>query len=172
MGRASATDVDALLAMCAEHVVFERATLDAGVNALESRRAGLCAALGGTVPRLRAWLALADGEPIGYASAIVEYSTWEAREYLHLDCLFVRSGYRGANVGAMLLDAVLRHASEVGLEQVQWQTPDWNDGARRFYRRTGASESLKARFSIRIGPGGDRKDGPRPPCAARSPPSV
>lgn|GEM_PF-267356 len=47
MRRTSATDVDALLAMGAEHAAFERAAFDAEADALASRRAGLCAALGG-----------------------------------------------------------------------------------------------------------------------------
>jgi len=33
--------------------------------------------------------------------------------------------------------------------EIQWQTPDWNENAARFYLREGASMLPKARFTLR-----------------------
>lgn len=136
-------DLDALMVLCAEHARYERAVFDV---------AGKIEALGRALfeapARLAAWVAELDDVLIGYASAAPEFSTWRAAEYLHMDCLFVRDGMRGEGVGAALLDAVIEHAGRCGYRQLQWQTPAWNDGAARFYRRYGAQEQSKLRFAL------------------------
>jgi GNAT superfamily N-acetyltransferase len=102
-------------------------------------------------PRLFAWVASRDGRGLlGYATATSEYSTWNAREFLHMDCLFVKSGHRGAGIGAHLLASVLGFAHESGFKEAQWQTPHWNDDARRFYRRHGAVDHQKWRFVLSV----------------------
>jgi hypothetical protein len=73
--RAVADDVDALVALCAEHADFERS----GYECADKVRR-LSAALFGPAPRLFAWIAIVDGSPGGYATASPEYSTWNACE--------------------------------------------------------------------------------------------
>ncbi|MET8677860.1 GNAT family N-acetyltransferase [Streptomyces sp. NPDC004647] len=85
-------------------------------------------------PRLRCLVAeLPDSEVVGYATCAPELSTWDGREYLHMDCLFLRSGNRG-----------------LGLTEVQWQTPAWNEGAVRFYDRIGAGVKEKLRYTLPV----------------------
>jgi GNAT superfamily N-acetyltransferase len=86
----------------------------------------------------------ADFERVGYATASREYSTWSACEYLHMDCLFVRSNARGAGLGAALLKTVVAVARDLGVPEVQWQTPDWNVDASQFYQRHGGIASWPA----------------------------
>jgi GNAT superfamily N-acetyltransferase len=100
--------------------------------------------------RLHAWVATSDGGLTGYATATTEFSTWTAREYLHMDCLFVREAWRGAGVGVALLAAVVAHARKCRCTEIQWQTPVWNEDAARFYRRAGAREQPKRRFFLAI----------------------
>lgn len=137
--RAGAGDAAALLPLIREHAAFER-----GVATIEGD--ALASILGETPVRVALWLAEMDGAPVGYAAATVDFATWRGRAYLHLDCLFVRAGHRGAGSGARLLRAVRRHAASLSLDEVQWQTPAWNDDARRFYLREGAAVSTKLRF--------------------------
>lgn len=87
---------------------------------------------------------------LGYASATVNFSTWTGRPFLHLDCLFVRDNCRSLGVGVRLLGAVRTHAAEREFGEIQWQTPDWNEDAIRFYRREGASFLPKARFFLPV----------------------
>jgi GNAT superfamily N-acetyltransferase len=143
--RVGRQDMAALVAMCDEHARYERAPgLPAGVaGRLEQ-------ALFATPPRLQAWIAEAHGELLGYATASTEFSTWQAREFMHMDCLFVRGGRRGDGVGVSLLAAVIVAARDAGCVQVQWQTPDWNVDAARFYRRAGAVERAKRRFVLSL----------------------
>jgi GNAT superfamily N-acetyltransferase len=143
--RALPADVDAIVELCAEHADFERAIYEP-----LGKAARLSAALFKPEPRLFAWVALVEGSPVGYATAAPEYSTWGAGEYLHMDCLYVRSRQRRAGIGVALLECVVAQARQHGYGEVQWQTPDWNVDACRFYRRQGASQQLKIRFVLGI----------------------
>jgi GNAT superfamily N-acetyltransferase len=143
--RVSRQDMVALVAMCGEHARYERAS-----HAPAGMAERLARALFSPSPRLQAWVADVHGELLGYATATVEFSTWQAREFLHMDCLFVRGGRRGAGIGASLLAAVIAVARHAGCAEIQWQTPDWNTDAARFYRRTGAIEKPKRRFFLQL----------------------
>ncbi|MDG4865839.1 GNAT family N-acetyltransferase, partial [Streptomyces sp. T-3] len=102
-------------------------------------------------PRLYCLVAeAADGALVGYATCAPEFSTWEGRAYLHMDCLFLRSGQRGLGLGPLLVEAVVAQARALGLDEVQWQTPVWNEGAIRFYERLGAKGKEKLRYALRV----------------------
>jgi len=137
-------DLDALLRLCAEHARHEGCEYSA-----EGKHAGLLRALSTSPPRLWLWVAQAGDELVGYAAASREFSTWQASDFLHLDCLYVGAAQRDAGIGAALLQTVASHAEQCGLQEIQWQTPVWNQDAARFYRRAGATEKSKLRFSWR-----------------------
>lgn len=139
------SEVAELVIMCAEHARYERSEYEAVGTAENLQRS-----IFDNPARLKAWVAQAQGKLIGYATATSEYSTWSAREFVHMDCLFVREAFRGAGVGCALLTQVLRYAGEHGFAQVQWQTPVWNEEAQRFYRREGASAMPKMRFVLTV----------------------
>ena len=144
--RARPQDIAELVALCEEHAHFERVSYDTTAKADRLADALFCAS-----PRLYAWVAVAgDREIIGYATAAAEYSTWSAREYLHMDCLFVRSARRRAGVGASLLHSVIGLARALGHHEVQWQTPHWNVDASRFYRRHAGVDQHKLRFVLSL----------------------
>jgi GNAT superfamily N-acetyltransferase len=137
------SDLPSLIALCAEHARYERASFD------PSTKLGLLKdAIFVNPVRLFAWMAWKDGVPIGYATATVEFSTWAACNYLHMDCLFVEEQARGNAVGAKLLHTVKEKARILDLCEVQWQTPDWNIDAMRFYARQGAMAKPKQRFVL------------------------
>lgn len=144
--RARPQDIAELVALCKEHAEFERVAYDTSAKADR-----LAEALFSASPRLHAWVAAVEERGIiGYATAAPEYSTWSAREYLHMDCLFVRSARRGTGVGSSLLHSVIGLARERGCHEIQWQTPRWNVDASRFYRRHGAVDRHKLRFVLGV----------------------
>jgi GNAT superfamily N-acetyltransferase len=145
-------DVPELVRMCFEHASYERATFDP-----RNKEAQLADALFSSTPKLAAWVAEADGALVGYATGMIEFSTWAGGIYVHMDCLFVRDGLRGLGVGAKLLECVTLFARNSGALEVQWQTPVWNLDAARFYERAGASSSQKLRFTLALAdPGNSR----------------
>lgn len=140
-------DLDAIVRLCADHAAYERAPLPG-----PGLRERLAVALFGEPPRAACFVAEIDGRVEGYATCALEFSTWRGGDHLHLDCLFVEAGRRGHGVGRRLVDAVARHAAELGIVHLEWQTPAWNADAVRFYERLGATASGKLRFSWRPGP--------------------
>nr|WP_240982600.1 GNAT family N-acetyltransferase [Streptomyces sp. S3(2020)] len=135
-----------VVALIAEHAVYEKAEPPA--PGLADRLRPLL--FGSPEPRLRCLVAELDGSVVGYATCSTEVSTWDGAEYLHMDCLFLRDGHRGLGIGESLMAAVRDEARALGLGQVQWQTPAWNDGAIRFYGRIGAKSKDKRRFFLPV----------------------
>ncbi|MFD5417674.1 GNAT family N-acetyltransferase [Streptomyces sp. NPDC127069] len=137
-------DMSRLAELIHEHVAYEKSA---------PRPAGLAERLG---PRLFAegaqlWVLLAetpDGTVAGYAACSEEFAFWDASPYLHMDCLYLAEEARGHGLGAALMEAVADLARERGLGHVEWQTPDWNEGAIRFYDRLdGAGGRAKRRYA-------------------------
>ncbi|MFG2298944.1 GNAT family N-acetyltransferase [Streptomyces sp. NPDC048603] len=136
-------DLPRIVELVHEHVAYEKSA---------PRPAGLADRLG---PRLfaedsRLWVLLGvtpDGEVNGYAACSAEFAFWDAREYLHMDCLYLAEPARGHGLGAALMSAVADLARDLNLDQIQWQTPDWNEGAIRFYDRLDAQALPKRRYT-------------------------
>lgn len=131
-----------LLPLCAEHAAYERLTYSAEAGVDELVRAL------GEKSLLHAWLAMVADTAVGYASATLDFSTLDRATYLHMDCLFVRARWRGHGIGRLLWNAVHAFACERGCRNIQWQTPEWNIDAARFYRRLGATEKIKRRYAL------------------------
>ncbi|MFF4446167.1 GNAT family N-acetyltransferase [Streptomyces sp. NPDC001502] len=146
--RARVGDLPRLAELVHEHVAYEKSA---------PRPPDLAERLG---PQLfaedaRLWVLLAetpDGTVAGYAACSAEFAFWDARYYLHMDCLYLAEEARGHGLGGALMDGVTGLARELGLDQVQWQTPDWNAGAIRFYDRLGATGRPKHRYSLAVEP--------------------
>jgi GNAT superfamily N-acetyltransferase len=147
--RAEPADLPRVVELAVQHAQYERAAPPADDLAVR-----LSALLFDTpAPRLSCFVARHPaGEIVGYATCEPAISTWEGRAYLHLDCLFLTPGHRGLGLGPRLVDAVLSEARRLGLTEVQWQTPVWNEGAARFYDRLGARSQEKLRYSLPVAP--------------------
>ena len=100
----------------------------------------------GDTPRIALWVAEIDGVMIGYMSATLDYSTWNAAGFVYLDCLYLTKDARGLGIGLKLLETLDVFASERGITEIQWQTPPDNYIATGFYRHIGATELPKLRF--------------------------
>jgi GNAT superfamily N-acetyltransferase len=135
------SDIPELLELCAEHARYEKAdvVMDGKSEALKNAFA---------THKLYGWVVERDKELVGYATATLDYSTWYAAEFLHMDCLYLKENVRGEGLGKMLVAEMLKLAKEKNCINVQWQTPDWNTRAMNFYSRLGASSKPKIRFYL------------------------
>jgi len=141
--RVAPTDIPALVDLIHDHAAYERsAPLD---DDLDSR---LPALLFGDAPRLHAFVADQGTRLVGFTTASFEVSTWKATEYLHMDCLYVDESARGGGIGRLLMQQLRELAASRGVSELQWQTPDWNVDAIRFYDRTGAERRQKSRYAL------------------------
>jgi ribosomal protein S18 acetylase RimI-like enzyme len=139
--RVRETDLAAFVDLCTEHAVFERADYTPA-GKLEALREAFRGDL------LLGWVAEATGSLIGYATASIDFSTWRAAKFMHLDCLFIRESARGRGVGCRLFRAVLEEAQRREISELQWQTPEWNLEADKFYRRFGPVVTRKLRYTL------------------------
>ena len=83
------------------------------------------------------------GEPAGSAIWFKTYSTWQARNGLYLEDLYVTPAHRGAGVGKMLLRHLARVAVAEGCGRVEWSVLDWNEPAIRVYDAIGAEQQTE-----------------------------
>lgn len=141
---AETVDLADIVLLCGEHARYELADFDP-----VGKQDALNTAI--SQGRVTLWVAECASGLVGYASATREFSTWQAKDYLHLDCLYLRDAVRGQGIGARLVAAVKHYAAEQGINEMQWQTPMWNVKARRFYCRLGATETEKTRFRMAVG---------------------
>lgn len=141
-----AADLEQLVGLCAEHAAFESAEYEP-----DGKIEKLRVAFDRTYPMLCGWVAECTGGLVGYATATIDFSTWSAEAFMHLDCLYVREPHRGHGVGRRLMQAALAEARRRNIREMQWQTPDWNTDADRFYRRLGAVARPKLRYGLLVG---------------------
>lgn len=89
-------------------------------------------------PPFQCLLAEADGVPIGFALYFFAYSTWEGKQTLYLEDLYVSAEFRGTGAGAKLMSRLAEIASENDCARFEWSVLDWNEQAIGFYNRIGA----------------------------------
>jgi GNAT superfamily N-acetyltransferase len=136
-------DAADLLQLIQAHAVFERSAASLTLGALQT----ILAAEAAPVHLL---VAEEQGMLLGYAAITFDWSLWRAQRFGHLDCLFVAEAARGSGIGKRLLDEAVRFAGTKGADRLEWQTPDWNEDATRFYIREGALCAAKTRFALQI----------------------
>lgn len=80
-----------------------------------------------------------DGRPAGFAVWFYSYSTWQAKNGLYLEDLYVSPDHRGSGAGKLLLRYLAKVAVAKGCGRFEWSVLDWNEDAIRFYEKMGAS---------------------------------
>ena len=97
-------------------------------------------------PQVFCSVAVEEGMILGYATYMLQYSTWDASYYSYLDCIFMRKAARSKRIGEQLMNQVKRNSKELGAGLIQWQTPDFNVDIMRFYKIIGATSKPKECF--------------------------
>lgn len=145
----AATDLPELVRLCAAHAEYEKATYNP-----RGKAERLGELLFSPTPRLHCIVAATLApkssavELVGYTTWSQEVSTWEAATYAHMDCLYLDPTTRGQGLGRLLVQQLARDALTAGCQQVQWQTPAFNQRAIPFYERLGAASKEKVRFFL------------------------
>lgn len=138
-------DVNRLIDLCALHAAYEKSDYDRTGKAEKLQNA-----LFSGNPMIFCWVVVKGEQIIGYVSLTPQYSTWDAETYLYLDCLFIEEGHRGSGIGATIMKKIKQFCALKGFNQVQWQTPNFNYRAIKFYKREGATSKEKVRFFLEI----------------------
>lgn len=97
-----------------------------------------------------ALIAEKNGAAIGFAVYFFSYSTWQGKNGLYLEDLYVAPSCRGMGAGKALLRRLAQIALERGCGRFEWSVLDWNEPSIRVYEALGAepqSEWIRYRLA-------------------------
>jgi diamine N-acetyltransferase len=126
-------DVADLLRLIRDLARYEKAEDQVKADAQQ-----LAATLFGEGATAHAMVAEQDGLIVGLAIYFFNYSTWQGRNGLYLEDLFVEPEQRGAGIGKALLARLAALAVERDCGRFEWSVLDWNTPAIDFYESLGA----------------------------------
>jgi GNAT superfamily N-acetyltransferase len=126
-------DVPLILRLIGELAAFEKAEQE-----VVATEASLRKSLFGEGARAHALVCRVGGEDAGFAVYFFNYSTWQGRQGLYLEDLYVSPAHRNAGAGTAMLQHLAHTAVTQGCGRFEWSVLDWNHPATAFYRSIGA----------------------------------
>lgn len=138
-------DLPKLVILCQKHAEFEKADFSP-----EGKEEGLKKALFEQNPKLHCLVVAANETIVGYVSYTFDYSTWDAATFMYMDCLFLEEEARSFGIGEVLIEKLKQIGIKKNCINIQWQTPQFNERAIKFYHRIGAKGKEKVRFTLEL----------------------
>lgn len=89
-------------------------------------------------PRLYCDVAEWSGEPAGFSTWFLNYSTFRGRPGLYVEDIFVRPQFRKRGIGKALMQRLARRCVADGYARFEWAVLDWNTPSIAFYKSIGA----------------------------------
>ena len=131
--KATKEDMVEVLELIKELAVFEKEPDAVLISLEELQKAGFSAN-----PQFTCFVAEVASEIVGMALIYFRFSTWVGKT-VHLEDLVVKDKMRGKGVGEALYRKVMEYAKNQNVRRVNWVVLGWNEGAIRFYERSGAN---------------------------------
>ena len=138
-------EIDSLVTLMSQHADYEEADFVS-----EGKKERLTHLLFSSPQLLHCYVITIDKQLKGYFSFTYDISTWDASNYLHLDCLFLQENARGNGIGEEILKFLKEEALKKDCVNIQWQTPVFNSPAIEFYKKNGAKSKTKERFFLKL----------------------
>ncbi|TDO83989.1 ribosomal protein S18 acetylase RimI-like enzyme [Flavobacterium chryseum] len=139
------SDLPKLVILCQKHAEYEKAHFSP-----EGKEESLQKALFDSQPKLYSLVVATKETIVGYVSYTFDYSTWDAATFIYMDCLFLENQARSFGIGEVLIEKLKEIAIEKNCINIQWQTPQFNERAIKFYHRIGAQGKDKVRFTLNL----------------------
>ena len=139
---ATLADAPLILSFIRELADYERL-----LHEVEATEADIRRDLFGENPRSFCEIAEHDGQPVGFALWVYNYSTFQGRAGIYLEDLFVRTEARGVGAGKALLAKLARRCVDAELGRLEWAVLNWNTPSIEFYDSLGAS--AKTEWTVR-----------------------
>ncbi|CAL4869698.1 hypothetical protein MMA231_03990 (plasmid) [Asticcacaulis sp. MM231] len=102
----------------------------------------------GATPRFEAWLVVIDGIEVALALAFNIYSSFQAKQVLYLEDLFVVNSRRRQGIASALVQHLANSAIERGYARLDWSCKGDNPAASSLYRKVCDREQPKTSYSI------------------------
>jgi L-amino acid N-acyltransferase YncA len=138
-------DLPRLIELCKSHADYERVPYDA-TDKFDS----LKSAIFSSNKRLYCFVVETHSQLIGYYSYTFDFSTWDAKTFMYLDCVYLEPDFRGMRIGEKIFENLREIANLNDCMNIQWQTPAFNKRAIKFYKRIGGKGKDKIRFFINL----------------------
>ncbi len=138
-------DINQIIYLCEAHAHYEQAQYDR-----QDKVQQLNNDLFSDTPKLFCLVVESKNGLLGYATYMKQYSTWDACEYIYMDCLYIEEKARSLGIGEMVVRRIQEEGKKLNCKLIQWQTPDFNTRAIKFYDRIGATSKSKERFFLKI----------------------
>jgi GNAT superfamily N-acetyltransferase len=87
---------------------------------------------------------------MGHAVYFFNYSTWQGKNGLYIEDLYLSPDYRNMGVGKKIIKYLAGLALEQDCGRMEWSVLNWNEPAIRFYESLGAgpqAEWIRYRLS-------------------------
>ncbi|WP_035652733.1 GNAT family N-acetyltransferase [Flavobacterium sp. ASV13] len=139
------SDLPKLLVLLQKHAEFEKAEFSS-----EGKKENLKNALFSEKPKLFCMVVTTKETIVGYVSYTFDFSTWDASTFLYMDCLFLEENARSFGIGEVLIEKLKEIGTQNNCVNIQWQTPEFNERAIKFYKRIGAKGKDKVRFTLTL----------------------
>ncbi|MEE9432352.1 MAG: GNAT family N-acetyltransferase [Melioribacteraceae bacterium] len=138
-------DVNEIIDLCEAHAHYEKAIYNrkGKVQQLEKD-------LFVKNPKLFCLVVESKNRLLGYATYMKQYATWDTCEYIYMDCLYIEEIARSLGIGEMVVRRIQEEGKKLNCKLIQWQTPDFNTRAIKFYNRIGSTSKSKQRFFLEI----------------------
>ncbi|RMA66190.1 GNAT family N-acetyltransferase [Ulvibacter antarcticus] len=130
--KATKEDMTKVLELITELAIFEKEPNAVEVTVSDLQKSGF-----GEDPMFKCWVAEVNREVVGMALVYFRFSTWKGKT-VHLEDLVVKESMRGKGVGEALYTEVMKYGHSKGVKRIQWEVLGWNEGAIKFYERSGA----------------------------------
>jgi len=138
-------DLTSIIELCKAHAQYERSSFKE-----ENKKELLSKYILNPDSNIKCLIAESDTEIIGYATFFKQFSTWDVGYYIYVDCLFLKDSARGKGTGKQIMELIRVFSKEEGCSVIQWQTPNFNTRAIKFYSQLGAERKSKERFFWKV----------------------
>ena len=95
-------------------------------------------------------LAEYNGDTAGYLTYTWSYSTWQGGYYMYLENIFVLEQYRRSGVGSALMQGARDVCKITDRLHMKWEVQPENERAIEFYKKLGATVSLRGIASCKV----------------------
>ena len=130
--KATSSDMPQVLELIKELAIFEKEPDAVKISAKDLQNYGY-----GNSPMFECFVAVIASEIVGAALVYFRFSTWVGPT-IHLEDLIVKESMRSKGIGEKLYAAVMRYGYDKDVKRIEWNVIDWNEGAIKFYKKSGA----------------------------------
>ena len=120
------------------HFVRELARFEKAEHEVVATQDDIEESIFGIDSTVHALICESEAGPIGFAVYFYNYSTWQGKNGLYLEDLYVSPEHRGLGAGKALLKHLANIAVAKGCGRFEWSVLDWNKPAIDFYEAIGA----------------------------------